>query len=152
MNRVWGDGLAWTGLRKHPTADFWEQDTKRIWGSHSGGYEEYYLLGYKAVQSVESQPKFRKTISPPVFGSKNKASEKPAWKQVASSAHSSTLKMEAKFFRNVGWLSTDYAALYPRRQRSSRYKNFRTIWGIIHGGRSISRFVFCLFVYLSVNT
>jgi hypothetical protein len=23
------------------------------------------------------------------------------------------------FFRNVGWLSTDYTALYPRRQNSS---------------------------------
>jgi hypothetical protein len=21
----------------------------KIWGSHSGGYEEYYLLGYNAV-------------------------------------------------------------------------------------------------------
>jgi hypothetical protein len=25
-------------------------------GSHSAGYEELYLLGYNAVQSVESQP------------------------------------------------------------------------------------------------
>jgi hypothetical protein len=22
---------------------------KRIWGSHSGGYEEFYILGYNAV-------------------------------------------------------------------------------------------------------
>jgi hypothetical protein len=34
----------------------------RIWGSHSGGYEEYYLLGYKAI---ESQSTFRRNISPP---------------------------------------------------------------------------------------
>jgi hypothetical protein len=27
-----------------------------IWGSHSGGYEEYNLLGYKAVYSGECQP------------------------------------------------------------------------------------------------
>jgi hypothetical protein len=26
-----------------------------ISGSHSGGYEEYYLLGYNAVESIESQ-------------------------------------------------------------------------------------------------
>jgi hypothetical protein len=28
------------------------------------------------------------------------------------------------FHRNVGWLSTDYMALYPRRQYSSRHKLF----------------------------
>jgi hypothetical protein len=28
-------------------------------GSHTGGYEQFYLLGYKAVQSVESQHTFR---------------------------------------------------------------------------------------------
>jgi hypothetical protein len=31
--------------------------------------EEYYLLGYNAVQSVESQPTFRRNISPPFSGS-----------------------------------------------------------------------------------
>jgi hypothetical protein len=36
-----------------------------IWGSHSGGYEEYNLLGYKAVLSVECQQTFRRNISPP---------------------------------------------------------------------------------------
>jgi hypothetical protein len=35
----------------------------RIWGSHSGGYEEFCLLGY--VLSVESQLTFRRNISPP---------------------------------------------------------------------------------------
>jgi hypothetical protein len=34
----------------------------RIWGSHSGGYEQQYLLGYNAVQSVENQPMFRRKI------------------------------------------------------------------------------------------
>jgi hypothetical protein len=32
-------------------------DEYRIWGSHSGYYEELYLLGYNVVQSVESQLK-----------------------------------------------------------------------------------------------
>jgi hypothetical protein len=27
----------------------------RIWGSHNGGYEEFYLPGYNAVQSAENQ-------------------------------------------------------------------------------------------------
>jgi hypothetical protein len=28
-------------------------------GSHSGGYEEFYLLGYTTVYSIESQPALR---------------------------------------------------------------------------------------------
>jgi hypothetical protein len=64
----------------------------RIWDSRSGGYEEYYLLGYKAVYYTESQPTFRKNISPPSLESKNMQNKKPSWKQVASRT---TLKMEA---------------------------------------------------------
>jgi hypothetical protein len=30
-------------------------------GSHSNGYDMFYLLGYNAAKSVESQPTFRKT-------------------------------------------------------------------------------------------
>jgi hypothetical protein len=43
--------------------------------------EEYYLLGYNALQSVESQPMFRRNTFPPLSGSKNKSI--PVWKQVA---------------------------------------------------------------------
>jgi hypothetical protein len=56
----------------------------RIWGSHSGGYEEYRLLGYNAVWSKERQPTFRRNISPPSSGSKDKTCKKPAWKQLTS--------------------------------------------------------------------
>jgi hypothetical protein len=41
------------------------------------GVDEYYLLGYNAVQSVESQPTFRRNLLPPSSGSKNKPSKKP---------------------------------------------------------------------------
>jgi hypothetical protein len=42
-----------------------------------------------------------------------------------SKQSSSTLKIEARymFLQNVGWLSTDNTALYPRRQKSSELLN-----------------------------
>jgi hypothetical protein len=55
----------------------------RIWGSHSGGYENFYLLGYNTVQSIESQPTFRMNTSPSSSELKNKPSKIPAWRQVA---------------------------------------------------------------------
>jgi hypothetical protein len=58
----------------------------RIWGSHSGGYEEYHHLGYNAVQSVDSQPTFRRNISPPSSGPKHKPSKKATWKHRESRA------------------------------------------------------------------
>jgi hypothetical protein len=36
------------------------------------GYEEYYLLGYNAVYSIESEQTFRGNKSPQSSGSKNK--------------------------------------------------------------------------------
>jgi hypothetical protein len=36
--------------------------------THSGGYEQRYLLEYNAVQSVESQPTFRRNILIPSSG------------------------------------------------------------------------------------
>jgi hypothetical protein len=47
-------------------------------------HEQYYLLGYNAVYSVESQPMFRGSISLPSSGLKNKLSNVPASKQVAN--------------------------------------------------------------------
>jgi hypothetical protein len=41
-------------------------------------YLRYYLLGYNAVQSIETQPTFRKKkMSPPSSWSKKKPSKKP---------------------------------------------------------------------------
>jgi hypothetical protein len=68
-----------------------------IWCSHSGGYEEYYLLGYNAVQSVEIQPTFRRNISPSFLGSKYKPSLlclPPAFMLLSFSAYTSNLKKE----------------------------------------------------------
>jgi hypothetical protein len=41
-------------------------------------HKEFHLLGYNMMQSVESQQKIRRNISPPSSGSKNKPSKKPA--------------------------------------------------------------------------
>jgi hypothetical protein len=49
--------------------------------------EDYQLLGYNAVQSVECQPMFRRNISPLSSGRKNKLRKKPASMQVASRLH-----------------------------------------------------------------
>jgi hypothetical protein len=91
-----------------------------VWGSHSGGYEEFYLLGYIAVKFVESLPSFRRSVSPPSSGS-YKLRKKPAWKLVASRAG---LFYDSEdggdmFLRNIGWLSSGYMVFYPRGRNSS---------------------------------
>jgi hypothetical protein len=58
-----------------------------IRGSHSGGYEEYYLPRYNAVQFVESLPTFQNNLSLQSSGSNNKLSNKPACKKVARRLH-----------------------------------------------------------------
>jgi hypothetical protein len=51
----------------------------KIWGSHSGGYEEFHLLGYATVKSVENQPTCRRNMSLHTSGLKHKARKKPPW-------------------------------------------------------------------------
>jgi hypothetical protein len=57
-----------------------------LWGSHSGGYEEFCLLSYNFVWSVDSHLTFRRNTLPLSSVSKNKLNKKSAWKQVASRA------------------------------------------------------------------
>jgi hypothetical protein len=57
-------------------------------------FEEFCLLGYNPVYSVESQPTFRRNMSPPSSGSKYKPSKKQ---------------------REIMCQVDIYTALYPRR-------------------------------------
>jgi hypothetical protein len=87
--------------------------TCRIWGFHSGGYEEYHLLGCDAVLRCNGR-----------FGG--------AYRRLAvySACHLLTCWFLLKIFfdpedggdmflRNVGCISTDYTASHPRRWYSS---------------------------------
>jgi hypothetical protein len=61
------------------------------------GYAEFYLLGHNAMYSVESQPTFRRNLSPPSSGSKNKLSKKPEKRWQAQTEDGGDM-----FLRNVG--------------------------------------------------
>jgi hypothetical protein len=61
---------------------------RKVWGFHSGAYEELYLLEYIAVQSSESQQTFRKNILP------FRLCLVPYFVLLPCVAYSSTLKME----------------------------------------------------------
>jgi hypothetical protein len=42
-------------LKPHKYINFYIVNSCRIWGFHSGGYEEYHLLGYDELHGVISQ-------------------------------------------------------------------------------------------------
>jgi hypothetical protein len=73
-----------------------------IWGSHSGGYEENYIVGYNAVQSIEKSTDVSEEHIASIFRTKEQANKDT----------SVTAKGGDMFLRNVGWLSTGYTALY----------------------------------------
>lgn len=47
----------------------------RIQGSHNGGYEEFFLLGYDAMQSVECHSVFCRNTLQPSSGSKKQVKQ-----------------------------------------------------------------------------
>jgi hypothetical protein len=58
----------------------------RIRGSQSGGYEEFYLLGYNAVYSVESKLAFRRKMSFSVLRVEEYAEQESSLKWATSGA------------------------------------------------------------------
>jgi hypothetical protein len=48
---------------------FWDITPCRIWGSHSCGYEEFYLLGYDAMQSVDYTASYPRRLA--LHGTRN---------------------------------------------------------------------------------
>jgi hypothetical protein len=95
---------------------------RRIWGSHSGTYKEFYLMEYNAMQSSESQLMFQRNMSLPSAVSKNKQSKKSAWStwQAELCWFFASLILGPQnggdlFLWNVSWFSTGYMALYLRR-------------------------------------
>jgi hypothetical protein len=73
---------------------------------HSSGYEEYYLLGYNGMWSVENQLTLQRYIPLPSSEVKNKLSKKWARKQVASRALRRWLKLPPAhyfFARFIFW-------------------------------------------------
>jgi hypothetical protein len=73
-----------------------------IWGSHSDGYEEFFLLGYNTEYCGESQLAFWRNM-PPSSRLKVCAKQETSRKQAAV----------CELF--ISWLPAIYTALYPRR-------------------------------------
>jgi hypothetical protein len=74
----------------------------RILGFHAGGYEEFYFLGYNAVESVESHPTFKTNVVSLSSGLKYKPSKKPelaaSFRLLSCLAYYSTMKTEVTYF------------------------------------------------------
>jgi hypothetical protein len=81
----------------------------RIWDSHSSGYEEFCLQGYKVMWSAVGQSLFWRNLSPPLSECKNKSSKKPPWSRKKSRALVAVCHM---FPRNVSWHSVAYAVSF----------------------------------------
>jgi hypothetical protein len=77
----------------------------RIWGSHSSGYDDFYLVGYNVIYSSESQLMVQRNVTS-IFRVEQ-AKQETSVKQVNDMP-----------LQNVGWLSMDYIASYPRKQNS----------------------------------
>jgi hypothetical protein len=113
--------------RQYTTA-YWfgnNADLCSILGSHTGGYEELFLLGYNAVPFVGNQLKFPREMSPPSSESKNKPGKKREWSKqsftlVSCLAYSSTLKMGAECSSETSvdfqWIIRRYIPEYRTRQ------------------------------------
>jgi hypothetical protein len=98
-----------------------------IWGSLSGNYGKFYLLGYSAESSWN--------ISPPFSGPKSTPSKKPAF-CLLHSWFGSFFNLEYggdMFFRNVHSLSPDYLNViqYSGRQNSSSWEQLNEVpWAL----------------------
>jgi hypothetical protein len=95
---------------------FWDITSWRIWGSHCGGYEEFYLLGYNTMESVESQPIFWRNMLPHLC-------LLLAWVILRPWRRRWHVPLNCRL------TSTDYMALHPGRQNYSQtqYACFVTI-------------------------
>jgi hypothetical protein len=84
----------------------------RIWGSYSGSCEEFCLLGYKAIWSVESQPTFQRTMSFPSSGSMNNLSKNPGWKAGGNQSNRLDVKVKVTLRLKVGqfWCRNPFGA------------------------------------------
>jgi hypothetical protein len=107
------------GMAPHPSSP----TNCRMWSSHSGGYKEYYTFWDIRRCSPLVNRRFRGTYRLHLQGrriSQARNQRESMWQADP---------MLGLFFnpedggdivlRNVGWLSTEYTALYPRRQCSS---------------------------------
>jgi hypothetical protein len=91
--------------------------TSLLWGQCTMKTKErHFLLECGKVQDLQTNILVNNLGN---MGSEAVTAVPPAFTLVYCSTYS-TLKMEAMFLRNFGWLSTDYTALYPRRWHSSR--------------------------------
>jgi hypothetical protein len=63
--------------------------------------EEFYVLGYKTVQSAESQPSFQRNITLSSLGMEEKAKQETSMKQVASRTAIYSSEMSVGFQRKT---------------------------------------------------